>query len=380
MRTVRFGVIGCGLMGREFISAASRWGHLLDMDVKPEVVAVCNRSTEVFDWCTSCVNTIHQITSDYRELLDNDDVEAVYIALPNHLHAEVFCAALAAGKHLLGEKPFGTDKPANDQINEAIAARPDLLVRCCSQFPFYPALQRIGRMIEADAFGQVIEVRSAFLHSSDLDPNKPINWKRMIEFNGAYGCLGDLGMHMCHMPFRAGWYPTNVRAILSDIIKQRPDGKGGTVPCETWDNATLLCEARDASAQAAFPLMIQTHRIAPGEKNTWKLEVDGTKASARFSTKNAGQLELLEYTGGEQVWGQIDTGYETAFKTISGPIFGFGFGDAILQMWAAFLYELQHGEPLSMFSGCATPDEVAYSHRLFTAALESQATGQTVTV
>ena len=67
----------------------------------------------------------------------------------------------------------------------------------------------------------------------------------MVQFNGEYGCMGDLGMHVCHVPFRAGWIPRTVRAVLSNIVPQRPDGRGGVAPCETWDNATLLCEAVD---------------------------------------------------------------------------------------------------------------------------------------
>lgn len=210
-------------------------------------------------------------------------------------------------------------------------------------------------MIEANAFGRIIEINAGFRHSSDLDPKKPLNWKRMIRFNGKYGCMGDLGMHVCHVPFRAGWMPINVRAMLSNIVPQRPDGKGGLGACETWDNATLLCETSDPATGDAFPITLKTQRIAPGEKNTWYIEVLGTRASARFSTKNPKRLELLEYDGGEQVWGQIDVGCETVFKGIMGGIFEFGFSDAILQMWAAFLHELDSGRPLSRFAGCATP-------------------------
>ena len=73
-------------------------------------------------------------------------------------------------------------------------------------------------------------------------------------------------------------------------------------------------------------------------------------------------------------------GHETAFKSITGGIFEFGFSDAILQMWAAFLYELEHGRPLVKFAGCPTPEETAMSHRLFTAALTSQRTAAAVPV
>jgi predicted dehydrogenase len=378
MRTIQFGIIGCGLMGREFASAIARWGHLLESEARPEVVAICSRNPARHGWFKENCPALNQITDNYSELIGNSTVEAVYAAVPHHLHQEVYCAAIAAGKHLMGEKPFGIDVAANTTITDCLREHPEVLARCSSQFPFYPAAQRIGDLIVKGAFGRIIEVNCGFLHSSDLDPNKPINWKRMVELNGAYGCLGDLGMHTCHVPFRAGWWPRNVRAIVSDIVKERPDAQGKLAPCNTPDNATLFCEAADPASGELFPLTIKTQRIAPGQKNTWYLEISGTQAAAKFSTANPARLDLLEYHGGEQIWGRIQVGYEPAFKTITGGIFEFGFTDAILQMWAAFLYELVHQKPLKRFAGCATPEEVAFSHRLFTAALRSQQTKATI--
>jgi len=94
-----------------------------------------------------------------------------------------------------------------------------------------------------------------------------------------------------------------------------------------------------------------------------------------FCTGNAAHR-----TGGEQAWQHIDMGHKTAFKSITGGIFEFGFSDAILQMWGAFLYELKHSEPKSAFSGCVTPEETALSHRLFAASLESHKNKTTVAV
>lgn len=379
MKTVRFGIIGCGLMGREFGSAAARWCHLDDMDVRPEIVAVCDTNEKLTAWFKGNFSSVRQVTKDYTELLANPDVDAVYIAVPHNLHAEFYCAAIETGKHLMGEKPFGIDKEANDKISQCIRQHPDVFVRCSSESPFFPAMQRIGTMIESGAFGRIIEVNSGFLHCSDMDVNKPINWKRLLKFNGEYGCMGDLGMHACHMPFRAGWLPKDVHAILSNIVPERPDGKGGMAECETWDNATLLCTAADADGND-FPLTIKTQRISPGNKNTWYLEILGTKTSARWSSKQINTLEVLEYTGGAQAWQVIDMGHEMAYKSLTGGIFEAGFSDSILQMWAAFLYELEHGKPPSSFAGCVTPEEVALSHSLFTAALQSQQDESTVTV
>src|SRR5205809_7460033 len=109
MRTVRFGIIGCGLMGQEFASASARWFHLPDMDVRSEIVAVCNRNAARFPWFKNSFPSVKQFTEDYKALLANPEVEAVYVAVPHHLHQEIYCAAIKADKHLLGEKPFGID-------------------------------------------------------------------------------------------------------------------------------------------------------------------------------------------------------------------------------------------------------------------------------
>ncbi len=383
MRTVRFGLVGSGFMGREFASAAARWMHLPEMTIRPEIVALCTRNPAApkIDWFREHIPTLRQVTGDYRELLDNPDVEAVYIAVPHHLHEAFYLETFEAGKHLMGEKPFGIDRKANDAILAGIERHPGCFVRCASQYIFFPAIQRMGRMLEQGAFGTILEVNTGFLHSSDLNPEKPINWKRMLEYNGAYGCMGDLGPHACVIPLRAGWVPLSVRAVLSNIMRERPDEHGVRVPCETWDNATLLCDMKDPRSDDVFPFTVRTQRIAPGQKNNWYVEIMGTRASARFTLNDANTLEVLEYEpGGEQAWRRLDMGHEVAYPSITSALFQFGLSDAILQMWGAFLYEFERDGVPHSFARCVTPTESAAWHKLFTAALESHATGATVAV
>jgi len=385
MKTLRFGIIGCGLMGHEFASAAARWCQFTEADARPEIVAVCNRSLrpERIDWFKDNFTSIRQITSDYRELLANPDVDAVYVAVPHNFHKEIYCAAVEAGKHLLGEKPFGIDLAANEAILKSIKANPASRAGCASQYIYYPAVQRVLKMIDERIFGRIIEVEAGFLHSSDLNPNKPINWKRTIEANGEYGVMGDLGPHIALVLFRAGWLVENTTAICSKIVARRPDSSGKLVPCDTWDNVTMLCELHDPKDDTTFPLRMRLARIMPGEMNTWYLEIYGTKASARFSLKNPRLLEFLQYTGGElpggeQAWESIEMGFETAYKTITGGIFEFGALDAFSQMTAAFMYEISHGRALGNAAKCPTPEEMHGCHRLFTAALQSQEKADTV--
>ena len=217
---------------------------------------------------------------------------------------------------------------------------------------------RAGEVADASAFDGVAEVDES--------------GKVVASVNGEYGCMGDLGIHALHLPLRAGWLPRNVRAILSDVVTERPGVDGAPVPCDTWDNAVLLCEAEHDGLP--FPLRIETKRIAPGETNTWTIEVDGTAGSIAYTTKLPKTLRTMRYeSGGPQEWSVRDLGSVSAYPTITGAIFEFGFSDAILQMWAAFLDELAHGrEGMRQPFYCATPEEAAVTHRLFTAALESQ--------
>lgn len=376
MREVRFGIIGCGLMGREFASAAARWLHLTGMRAKPRIVAVCDTNPALMGWFTDALGEM-QGTMDYRELLANPEVEAVYCAVPHVLHAEIYPAILAAGKHLLGEKPFGMDLAQNRAIMAAIAARPDLMVRCSSEMPFYPGAQKVVEFVRSGAVGPVLEVEACFLHSSDINPDKPINWKRMAGVNGDYGCMGDLGMHVLHVPLRLGWRPARVTASLVKRVETRPDGKGGRAPCDTWDNATITGTVPDAAGD--FPIVLKTWRIAPGEANTWSIRVLGMRGSAFFTTKNPRQWSYLRYEpGGAQGWVTEDLGYTPLFGAITGGIFEFGFTDAIQQMWAAFVDELAGGDAKGF--PCATPQEAAAHHAVLTAALQAGISGQAVEV
>jgi predicted dehydrogenase len=251
-RQIQLGVIGCGLMGREFASAVGRWRHLLNLDFEPKIVAAANATPAALDWFEESVPTLRLKATHYEDLLADAQIEAIYCAVPHHLHARIYEDIIRAGKHLLGEKPFGIDLPANQEIMETIRQNPGGLVRCSSEFPFYPAAYQISRWIREDRFGTILDVDAGFWHSSDLNPLKPINWKRMIATNGAYGCLGDLGFHVVHIPFRAGWFPQNVRAILSQIVRERPNKAGQIVACETWDNAHLTCEVK--TTRTALPV------------------------------------------------------------------------------------------------------------------------------
>lgn len=370
-RPVRLGIIGAGLMGRELAGVCGRWELLVDHPARPEVVAVADPSAPARDWF-SRVASVETLTDDWRELVDDDSLDALYIAVPHQLHEEIYVAAAAAGRDFLAEKPFGIDAGAGERIVEAIEAG-TAFARVSSEFPFYPGALRAFEYARSGALGDILDVRSGFWHSSDLNRAKPINWKRRAETCGAIGVMGDLGLHVAHVPLRLGWQPTSVYGRLDDVVRERPGADGSPVTCDTWDNALLVCDTHPTAGGRDFTMLWETRRIAPGHMNTWYFEAAGMDGGVRFSTRTPATFSRFSVENGEQTWTEIQPGNVSAWPTVSGAIFEFGFADALLQMWASFLAEREGA--LGERFATATPAEALAAHRVFDAALRSQING-----
>ena len=373
MKDISIGIIGGGLMGREMASAFARWCAMADVTVRPVLTAVADLNPATLDWF-NIIPSCTQLVTDYHALLANPAIDVVYVAVPHHLHEKIYLDVLAAGKDLFAEKPFGIDLPAAERILAAVKSS-GRFVRCSSEMPFFPGAQRAFSIARGGEIGRVLEVVSGFHHSSDLDPTKPANWKRRNATCGEGGVLNDLGMHACHVPLRLGWKPRRLFAQLQKGYPTRPDGQGGTTPCDTWDNASLSTWCSIAGQEV--PLRLEMKRLAPGATNTWFIEILGTDGGVRFSTAEPKTLWIFE-RGKEQWWKRTELGFGTPFKTVTGGIFEPGFPDVIQQMWAAFLME-RAGQLDGRF-GCATPEEAVATHEIFAAALRSQAQGSVVAV
>jgi predicted dehydrogenase len=352
-------------MGREVASAFGRWFALLDCPVRPELAAVCDVNAAALDWFRQ-VPTVRHLDTDHRALLARPDIDVVYVAVPHDQHEAIYVDTLRSGKDLFAEKPFGIDLAAARRIRDE-ASRLGRFVRVSSEFPFLPGARRAFKLAASGELGRLIEIRSAFLHSSDMDPGKPISWKRQRVHCGEAGVMNDLGLHVAHLPLRLGWKPSRLHASLQKIYRERPDGKGGVAPCDTWDNAVL--HATVELGGEPVPMTLEMKRMAPAETNTWVFEALGTDRGVRFSTKEPKTLWTYRRNR-EQSWEKTDLGFDMDFKAITGTVFDPGFPDILMQMWAAYLAE--RAGLLGGRFGCATPDEAVAQHELWAAALESQ--------
>ena len=376
--TVRIGIVGGGLMGREIAAAIQRWPARVDHPVRPRLVAVADINPAALEWFSQ-IDTVTQRVTDYQELLANPDVDVVYVAVRHDLHEQMYVDTVRAGKDLFAEKPFGIDRAAAESVLAAIAES-GRFVRVSSEMPFFPGAQAAIHMVTSGRIGRLVEVQSSFLHSSDYHPDKPVSWKRQVAACGEAGVMNDLGLHAWHVPLRLGLEPSRVFGLLQDLVPHRPGPDSSLVPCDTIENATVMAWVPSGGTPPAggggdteAVLRVETKRIAPGEKNTWVLRAVGMDGAVEFSTADTKSVRLLERTNADPSWQLLQTGSQSVWPTVTGPIFEFGFSDAILQMWAAFLAE--RAGLLGDRFGCATPQEATYTHRIYDAAWASHRTG-----
>lgn len=364
MKVVNVGIIGGGLMGKEAASAFGRWFTLNNYPLKVKLKAVCDLDADTLNWYKQ-ISSIELLTTDYKELLASSELDVIYVALPHHLHKNYYLEVIESGKDLLAEKPFGIDLESAKEIKAKIDSA-NCFVRCCSEMPFLPGPQRVVEEVLSGRIGEIIDIKAGFYHSSDMDPLKPINWKRQSSFCGRIGVMGDLGMHVMHIPLRMGWIPKRVYAQLQKIITKRPDGKGGWAECDTWNNATLSTTITVENNDIL--MMLEMKRLAPGETNSWFIEISGTEGGVKYNTKDTKALWTFKREK-EQVWQRVDLGFQVAFPTITGGIFEPGFPDCFMQMLAAYFAE-REGFLNDRF-GCVTPEEALMSHKIFDGALMS---------
>jgi predicted dehydrogenase len=308
--------------------------------------------------------------TDYRDLLAESDIEAVYCAVPHHLHQQLYVDILRAGKHLLGEKPFGIDREGYQVIAAEMARRPDLLVRCSSEYPFFPGVQTMLTWAREGRFGRIFEIESGYWHCSDLNPMKPINWKRRVATCGEYGCIGDLGMHLKARVARIGGF--GVAGLASVYVPTGSDrnmflGRAEFMPTEDMALAVRRVTAKccERIARRAFEAAAPTTYLG---SNAGGMQHEVSK-----------QLRYLPYTSGASRPGARWTPFTPPTHHHRRHLPIPGFTDAILQM-CRIPRSWHGGDGMKQPFYCATPEEVAASHDLFTAALESQRSGQTVTL
>ena len=226
--------------------------------------------------------------TDWREVLDRDDIDIVDVCVPGHLHAEVAIAALEAGKHVIAEKPLAnTMAEAEKMVATAKAAR-ERGVHSMVGFNYrrVPALALAQRHIAAGRLGDVRQVRVSYLQDWLADDTAPMTWRLRRELAGS-GALGDLASHAVdQVRFLLGQEVTAVNAITHTFVPQRTGADG---PEEvTVDDAAWGTLRTDGGAVVS----LEVTRMATARKNALGIEVYGSNGALRFDLESLNHLDV----------------------------------------------------------------------------------------
>jgi UDP-N-acetylglucosamine 3-dehydrogenase len=217
---VRYGIVGCG--------AIAQRRHIPECVNNPNstLVALCDPNLERAEGISKAYGGVAKCYTDYSEMLKDPDIDAVVVSGPNSLHAAQSIEALAAGKHVLCEKPMATSREDAKAMLAAAAKAGKYLMIGLNQRLMSPH-KRAKEILDSGRLGRVIAFRTAFQHPGpegwSVDGGKSWFFQKGSAFMGV---TGDLGVHKADLlRWLLGQEFTEVAGFISTLDKKGPDGK-----------------------------------------------------------------------------------------------------------------------------------------------------------
>jgi predicted dehydrogenase len=292
--------LGVGLIGYAFMGAAhsQAWRtapHFFDLPLRPQLTVLAGRdavrvadAAERLGWSS--------VETDWRRVLERDDVDLVDVCTPGDTHAEIAIAALEAGKHVLCEKPLARPAPAARAATRGVRSMVGFTYRRV------PAIGLARELVAQGRLGEIRHVRAQYLQDWIADPTAPMSWRLQKERAGS-GALGDIGAHIVDLTQHiTGQRLTGVSALLETFVKERPlpasEGSLSGVAGQgtgrvTVDDAAVFLGRFDGGALATF----EATRFALGRKNAIRIEVNGSRGSLAFDFED---MNVLHFYDGDE--------------------------------------------------------------------------------
>ena len=302
-------LIGYKFMGKAHSQAWQTVDRFFDLDARPVMKIVCGRDAravgefaERWGW--------EQALTDWKQAVENADVDLVDISAPGNVHCEIAVAAAQAGKHVFCEKPLAFTVADSKKM---LAAAREAGVKHMVNFNYRrcPAVSLAKQMIDAGEIGEIRHVRCTYLQDWLVDPEFPMNWRLRRETAGS-GAHGDLGAHSIDLArFLAGEI-SEVVGMKKTFVTERPANgtssgltatAGEVTEQVTVDDASVFLAKFGSGALGTF----EATRLAPGRKNYNRFEINGSRGSLVWCFE---RLNELEY------YSTADPGTAQGFRTI----------------------------------------------------------------
>ncbi|MEU4475286.1 Gfo/Idh/MocA family oxidoreductase [Micromonospora sp. NPDC023888] len=304
-KELRVGMVGYAFMGAAHSQAWRTVNRVFDLPARARMALICGRDT------TKVADAADRLgwdayTTDWRDLINRDDIDVVDICTPGDSHAEIALAALAAGKHVLCEKPLANTVAEARAMTAAadVARAAGVRSMCGFNYRRVPAVTMMRQMVADGRLGVIRHVRATYLQDWIVDPQFPLVWRLQKDRAGS-GALGDIGAHIIDLTqFVTGQRISGVSAVTETFVKERPlpaessglaatvDGGSAPTGPVTVDDAAVFVARLDGGALATY----EASRFATGRKNALRVEINGSLGSVIFDLERLNELEFYDAT------------------------------------------------------------------------------------
>jgi predicted dehydrogenase len=345
LSTIGAAVIGTGFIGTVHVEALRRIGV--------QVHGVLGSSPERGAERASSLGVPRAYTS-LDELLEDDRVEVVHVTSPNHLHVPQSAAILAAGRHIVCEKPLAmTATESADLVERAAAA--GVVNAVNFNIRFYPLHQHVREIVAAGELGDVRFVTGHYFQDWLL-LESDWNWRLEPDKGGALRAVGDIGSHWLDlMTFLTGQPIVAVMADMATFIpvREQPRGPVETFSTErsrdtisremgTEDVASILLRFANGARGA-----VSVSQISAGRKNSLQWEIDGSTAAAAWDSETPDHLWLGHRDRANEILLRNPALMTEAGRTAAALPGGHveGFGDTFAALFRAVYADVVNGHP-----------------------------------
>lgn len=347
VKPLNIGMIGYGFMGKAHSNAYRRVSNFFELQHEPILKAICARNAEsartfADQWGYESIET------DWRRLIDRDDIDAVDICVPNNLHKEIAIACAEAGKMILCEKPIAMNVAEGEAMCAAVekAGVPNMV---WYNYRRVPAVSFAKQIIDRGDLGRIFHYRANFLQdwtiAEDLPQGGAALWRLDVNAAGS-GVTGDLLAHCIDTAIWLNGTINNVSAMTETFVKERMHNETGKVePVGIDDACAFMCRFENGSMG-----LFESTRYARGHKALYTFEINGEHGSLKWDLHDLNRLEYFNHRDQGDVRGwrsiHVTDGDHPYLGNWWVPGLSLGYEHSFVHAVADFLKGLETGTPV----------------------------------
>lgn len=308
-RRLNIGMIGYKFMGKAHSNAWRQAPHFFDLPARPVLHTLCGRDLRAAQLAAGKLGWGRAV-GDWREVVNDPEIDVVDVATANDTHAEIAVAALEAGKAVMCEKPLARTL-AEARVMRDTAKKRRRVNMVCHNYRRIPAMVLAKQMIEAGDLGKIYHYRARYLQDWIVDPNFPLVWRLQGKVAGS-GAHGDINAHIIDLGRYLVGEIGEVCALLHTFVKERPLSKReGGLSARGGKKKGKVTVDDAAMAIGRFKngglLNLEATRFALGRKNGIQIEINGSKGSLYFDFEDMNRLKF---------YSNLDPGGRQGFRDI----------------------------------------------------------------